>query len=82
MKHRFRFTVFFSLLFSLLLLVAVFAIYYLSDKGREDDFNRRLWAQANYSYSHELKLALSDSVQKVVIGIYSQYHTANERADT
>lgn len=68
MKSRFRFTVFFSLLFSLLLLGAVFAIYYLSVKGREDDFNQRLWAQANYSYKNELGVTLPDSVQGFIDG--------------
>lgn len=66
MKHRFRFTVFFSLLFSLLLLAAVFTIFYLSAKGRENDFNRRLWAQAYYSYSHEFKTELSGSIKQIV----------------
>lgn len=66
MKLRFRFTVFFSALFSLLLLAAVFAIYYISAGGREDDFNRRLWAQAWYSYGHESGVSLPDSIQNVV----------------
>ena len=66
MKLRFRFTVFFSILFSLLLLAAVFAIYYFSAQSREDDFNRRLWAQAYYSYANWYGVLLPDSIRQIV----------------
>ena len=66
MKLRFRFTIFFSLLFSLLMLAVVSVIYYLSEKSRDKDFNRRLWAQAYYSYSNFYHLSLSDSIQNIV----------------
>ena len=67
MKLRFRFTIFFSLLFSLLLLAAGVTIYYLFEQSREVEFNKRLWAQAYYSYSTLYHLSLPDSVQKIVV---------------
>ena len=71
MKLRFRFIIFFSLLFSLLMICAALLIFILFEKARERDFNRRLWAQAYASYSDFYRTTLPDSVQEIVKGYHS-----------
>ncbi len=66
MKLRFRFTAFFSLLFTLLLLLSIFVIYYFIEGVRKHDYNNRLWAQAYYTYSVWKHEPLPDSVQKII----------------
>ncbi|TKK67259.1 HAMP domain-containing histidine kinase [Ilyomonas limi] len=56
MTLRFKFTIFFSLLISLVLIAALAVIYSLFDKTREADFNERLFSQAAYSYANFYKL--------------------------
>ncbi len=70
MKLRFRFIIFFSLVFSLLMLCSAFLIYLLFEKARERDFNRRLWAQAYASYSDWYQAPLPDSVKEIVSGYH------------
>lgn len=66
MKLRFRFTAFFSLLFTLLLLLSIFIIYLFIEGVRKHDYNKRLWAQAYYSYSIWQHKPLTDSIKKIV----------------
>ena len=73
MKLRFRLTAFFSLLFTLLLLLSIFIIYLFIEGVRNHDYNRRLWAQAYYSYSIWQHKPLTDSIQKIV----ADYHFAS-----
>ena len=71
MKLRFRFVIFFSLLFSLLMFSSVSLIFFLSAKAREKDFDTRLWAQAYASYSDWYHSSLPDSVRKIVTTYHS-----------
>ncbi len=66
MKLRFKFAAFFSLLFTLLMLISGFVIYFFFEKSREKDYNKRLWAQAYYVYSNWHHTPLPDSIQKIV----------------
>ena len=70
MKLRFRFTVLFSLLFSVLLLTALAFIAYFFSQARLKDFQRRLQAQAYFSYSNWYHSPLSYSKRAIV----SDYH--------
>lgn len=70
MKLRFRFTIFFSLLFSVLLLLALAIISFFFGQARRNDFNRRLWAQAHYSYSEWYHVPLTASENKII----ADYH--------
>ena len=78
MKLRFRFTIFFCLLFSLLTLSSVFIIYYLFNQAREKDFSRRLSAEAYYAYSSFYHYSFSDSINEILAdyhaGSISQLH--------
>jgi signal transduction histidine kinase len=67
MTLRFKFTIFFSLLVSLVFIASLTVIYYLYDKQREADFNERLFTQAAYSYASFYKLSL-DSISIARIG--------------
>ena len=73
MKLRFRFTAFFSLLFTLLLLLCIFIIYLFIEGVRKHDYNKRLWAQANYTYRAWQHIPLTDAVGKVI----DDYHFSN-----
>lgn len=66
MKLRFRFTAFFSLLFTLLLLLSIFVIYLFVKGVRKHEYDKRLWAQAYYTYSSWQHKPLTDSVKKIV----------------
>jgi signal transduction histidine kinase len=50
MTLRFKFTIFFSLLISLVLVIALAVIYFLYDNIRQEDFKERLFSQAAYFY--------------------------------
>ena len=56
MTLRFKFTIFFSLLISLVTVIALTVIYFLYDNTRREDFRQRLFSQAAYSYDSYYKL--------------------------
>lgn len=70
MKLRFRFTAFFSLLFTLLLLLSIFVIYLFIEGARRREFNKRLWAQGYYTYGIWHHQPLNDSIQRII----ADYH--------
>ncbi len=61
MTLRFKFTLFFILLISLVLISAVAVIYYLYSQTRQQDFIERLWTQATYSYADYYTIRLDSS---------------------
>ena len=56
MTLRFKFTIFFSLLISLVTVIALTVIYFLYDKTRQEDFKQRLFSEAEYTYESYYKL--------------------------
>ena len=63
MTLRFKFTIFFSLLISLVLVISLAVIYFLYDKTRQEDFKDRLFAQAAYSYNSFYKLPVDSGTR-------------------
>jgi signal transduction histidine kinase len=63
MTLRFKFTIFFSLLISLVLVAALAVVYSLSNKTRAADFDERLFTQAAYSYASFYNLTLDSVTQ-------------------
>jgi signal transduction histidine kinase len=58
MTLRFKFTIFFSLLISLVTVTSLTVIYFLYDNTRQEDFSARLFTQAAYSYDSFFKLPI------------------------
>ena len=56
MTLRFKFTIFFSLIISLVVVAALAIIYILFEGMRQEDFQARLYSQADYSYANFYKL--------------------------
>jgi len=63
MTLRFKFTIFFSLLISLVLIAALSIVYSLYNKTREADFSERLFTQAAYSYASFYNLTLDSATR-------------------
>lgn len=59
MTLRFKFTIFFSLLISLVIIAALTIIYFLYDQTRQEDFNERLFTEAVYAYNSYYNLPAS-----------------------
>ena len=66
MTLRFKFTIFFSLLISIVFVAALMVVYQLYDNMRKEDFRERLFTQSVYSFADVYNLKL-DSATKARI---------------